>query len=107
MTTVGEMIETVDTRDAEYAAEAAAVKRLTELVEAYKECFACPAGAVVLADLAQKFGFMHGPMYAAGAMGPNAADDCVWRDGGRSVLAYIGLKLEMVFSEKAKVGEGT
>lgn len=74
------------------------------IVEAFKECFNTPAGAIVLRHLAAKYGGMARSLFMPGQ---TRDVDLVFAEGQRSVLVNIGVALETIEAPKrAAKGEG-
>lgn len=73
-----------------------------QAIAAYQECFASPAGQIVIQHLLMKFGFNRRSTFVPGDPHHSAANE-----GQRSVLVFIGQMLEAKLGEEQqKVGEG-
>lgn len=72
-----------------------------DVAEAYQAMAQNPQGQVVLADLMRRFAHNRAPMFHAGQ---TRMEDCVYREGQRSVLVHIGRMLDVNPAEIEEVG---
>lgn len=72
-----------------------------DVAEAYQSMAQNPHGQVVLADLMRRFAHNRASTFQ---VGHTRSEDCVYREGQRSVLVHIGRMLDVNPAEMEDVG---